>query len=110
MNLKSSKPISAGPLTGVKVTDFTWIGAGSFTTKLLADMGADVVKLETATRPDTLRMMPPFKDKVTGVNRSGYFADRNTSKRSIALNMKKPEAREIAKSMIEQSHLSLIHI
>ena len=105
MNLKSSKPISAGPLTGVKVTDFTWIGAGSFTTKLLADMGADVVKLETATRPDTLRMMPPFKDKVTGVNRSGYFADRNTSKRSIALNMKKPEAREIAKSMIEQSHI-----
>ena len=42
MNLKSSKPISAGPLTGVKVTDFTWIGAGSFTTKLLAD---DVLRL-----------------------------------------------------------------
>ncbi|MDB5726739.1 MAG: CoA-transferase [Novosphingobium sp.] len=94
-----------GPLDGVKVTDFTWIGAGSFTTKLLADMGADVVKLETATRPDTLRMMPPFKDKLPGVNRSGYFADRNTSKRSVALNMKTPKARDIARQMIAQSHI-----
>jgi benzylsuccinate CoA-transferase BbsF subunit len=97
--------LKKGPLDGVKVTDFTWIGAGSFTTKLLADMGADVVKLETATRPDTLRMMPPFKDKVPGVNRSGYFADRNTSKRSVALNMKKPQARELARRMIAQSHI-----
>jgi benzylsuccinate CoA-transferase BbsF subunit len=94
-----------GPLAGVKVTDFTWIGAGSFTTKILADMGADVVKLETATRPDTLRLMPPFKDQVSGVNRSGYFADRNTSKRSIAINMKQPEARALARRMIEQSHV-----
>jgi benzylsuccinate CoA-transferase BbsF subunit len=101
-NEQTTKP---GPLAGVKVTDFTWIGAGSFTTKILADMGADVVKLETATRPDTLRLMPPFKDKVTGVNRSGYFADRNTSKRSIAINMKQPEARALARRMIEQSHV-----
>lgn len=102
MNATNKAP---GPLAGVKVTDFTWIGAGSFTTKILADMGADVVKLETATRPDTLRLMPPFKDKITGVNRSGYFADRNTSKRSIALNMKKPEAQQLARRMIGQSHI-----
>jgi benzylsuccinate CoA-transferase BbsF subunit len=94
-----------GPLDGVKVTDFTWIGAGSFTTKILADLGADVVKLESATRPDTLRLMPPFKDKISGVNRSGYFADRNTSKRSVALNMKQPQARELARRMIEQSDI-----
>lgn len=94
---------SKGPLDGVKVTDFTWIGAGSFTTKILADLGADVVKLESGTRPDTLRLMPPFKDKVSGVNRSGYFADRNTSKRSMALNMKQPRARELARQMIAQS-------
>lgn len=105
MSTTQSNTIAPGPLSGVKVTDFTWIGAGSFTTKLLADMGADVVKLETATRPDTLRLMPPFKDKITGVNRSGYFADRNTSKRSIALNMKMPEARQLARQMIEQSHV-----
>ncbi|HEY4069380.1 MAG TPA: CoA transferase [Burkholderiaceae bacterium] len=100
-----SAAMKKGPLDGVKVTDFTWIGAGSFTTKLLADMGADVVKLETATRPDTLRLMPPFKDKIVGINRSGYFADRNTSKRSLALNMKRPEARALARRMIEQSHV-----
>lgn len=103
--MTTTQGLAKGPLHGVKVTDFTWIGAGSFTTKLLADMGADVVKLETSTRPDTLRLMPPFKDKVTGINRSGYFADRNTSKRSIALNMKEPRARELAKKMISQSHI-----
>ena len=68
-----------GPLDGVKVTDFTWIGAGSFTTKILADLGADVVKLESATRPDTLRMMPPFKDKISGVNRSAAFGTSTAS-------------------------------
>ncbi len=94
-----------GALDGVKVTDFTWIGAGSFTTKILADLGADVVKLESATRPDTLRLMPPFKDKISGLNRSGYFADRNTSKRSVALNMKEPRARELARKMIAQSDI-----
>ncbi len=94
---------AVGPLAGVRITDFTWIGAGSYTTKLLADMGADVVKIETAVRPDTLRMMPPFKDGKAGLNRSGYFADRNSSKRSIALNMKHPKAQAIARRMIARS-------
>lgn len=81
------------PLEGIRILDFCWIGAGSFTTKILADMGADVIKVESSVYLDSLRNAPPFKDKIPGVNRSGYFADRNSSKRSLTIDMKHPEAR-----------------
>lgn len=93
------------PLSGIRVADFTWIGAGSYTTKLLADFGADVIKIETATRLDSLRETAPFKDGVAGVNRSGYFADRNTSKRSVTLNLKHERARDIARALIARSDI-----
>lgn len=91
------------PLSGIRVADFTWIGAGSYTTKLLADFGAEVIKVESSTRMDSLRSTAPFKDGVAGINRSGYFADRNTSKRSIQLNLKHPKAPEIARALIAKS-------
>jgi benzylsuccinate CoA-transferase BbsF subunit len=89
-----------GPLAGIRVADFTWIGAGSYTTKLLADFGADVIKVESSTHMDTLRSTPPFKDGVKGIERSGYFADRNTSKRGMRLNLKHPQGLAIAKKLI----------
>lgn len=91
------------PLSSVRVADFTWIGAGSFTTKLLADFGADVIKIESATRLDTLRDGAPFKDGIRGVNRSGYFADRNSSKRSVTIDMKQPEGQALARKLIARS-------
>jgi benzylsuccinate CoA-transferase BbsF subunit len=93
------------PLAGVRVTDFTWIGAGSYTTKILADAGADVIKIESIDRVDSLRLAAPYKDGVKGVNRSGYFADRNSSKRSLTLNMKHPRALELVSRLIRQSDL-----
>ncbi|WP_210495648.1 CaiB/BaiF CoA transferase family protein [Microvirga antarctica] len=92
-----------GPLAGIRVTDFTWIGAGSFATKMLADAGAEVIKIESAERLDSLRVAPPFKDRIKGVNRSGYFSDRNTSKRSFALNLKDARAREIVLRLAKES-------
>ncbi|WP_454689213.1 CaiB/BaiF CoA transferase family protein [Achromobacter aloeverae] len=93
------------PLTGVRVTDFTWIGAGSYTTKILADAGAEVIKIESADRVDSLRLAAPYKDGVKGVNRSGYFADRNSSKRSLTLNMKHPRALDLVFRLIRQSDI-----
>jgi benzylsuccinate CoA-transferase BbsF subunit len=91
------------PLSGVRVADFTWIGAGSFTTKLLADFGAEVIKIESADRLDSLRVSRPFKDGVEGVNRSGYFSDRNSSKQSITLNLKHSEGQALARRLISVS-------
>ncbi|MFN4099829.1 MAG: CaiB/BaiF CoA transferase family protein [Pararhodobacter sp.] len=93
------------PLNGIRVLDFCWIGAGSYTTKILADMGADVIKVESEMHLDSLRKGPPFKDGKPGVNRSGYFADRNSSKRSLTLNMKHPEAREVALDLVRSCDL-----
>jgi len=91
------------PLHGVRIADFTWIGAGSFTTKLLADHGADVIKIESRGRMDSLRSSRPYKDGISGINRSGYFADRNSSKRSIALNLKTDAGKELARRLIATS-------
>ncbi|MEN3296249.1 MAG: benzylsuccinate CoA-transferase BbsF subunit, partial [Burkholderiales bacterium] len=92
-------------LKDIKVIDFTWIGAGSYTTKLLADLGADVIKIETSARLDSLRVARPFKDRISGVNRSGYFADRNTSKRSITVNVKHEEGLKLVKQLIAHADL-----
>jgi benzylsuccinate CoA-transferase BbsF subunit len=97
--------MSKGPLAGIRVADFTWIGAGSYTTKLLSDFGADVIKVETATHMDTVRSTGPFKGGIKGTNRSGYFADRNTSKRGITLNLKHPRGKEVARRLVAQSDI-----
>lgn len=93
------------PLAGVRITDFTWIGAGSYTTKILADAGAEVIKIESTDRVDSLRLAAPYKDGIKGVNRSGYFADRNSSKRSMTLNMKHPRALDLVSRLIRQSDI-----
>ena len=82
-----------GPLSGIRVADFSWVGAGPFATKPLADHGAEVIKIESRSRTDVIRSMPPFRDAVPGINRSGYFADRNSSKRSICLELREREGR-----------------
>lgn len=92
-------------LQDITVVDFTWIGAGSYTTKILADLGANVIKIETSTRLDSLRVARPFKDGISGVNRSGYFADRNTSKRSITVNVKNPEGLALVKKLVAHGDL-----
>ena len=92
--------MNQAPLKGIKIVDFTWIGAGSYTTKIFADFGAEVIKIESSERLDSLRDAKPFLDGIPGVNRSGYFADRNSSKRSITVNMKSADGRELVRRLI----------
>lgn len=95
--------MTGGPLSNIRVADFTWVGAGPFLTKPLADHGADVIKIESRTRTDPIRWMEPFRDGVPGINRSGYFANRNSSKRSICLDLKSSVGRQLALKLIEHS-------
>jgi benzylsuccinate CoA-transferase BbsF subunit len=76
--------------------DFCWVGAGALVTKLLAEHGAEVIKVESRARPDNLRVAPPFAPGVGGLDRSGYFASRNNDKRSFALNMREPKGQRLA--------------
>ncbi len=90
------------PFEGVKVLDFTWIGVGPVTIKYLGDHGADVIHVESVSRPDGLRSAPPFKDGQSGINRSQFPANFNTSKYGLGLNMAKPEAVELIKRVIAE--------
>ncbi|HEY2887171.1 MAG TPA: CoA transferase, partial [Candidatus Limnocylindrales bacterium] len=92
-----------GPLAGLRVLDFTWVGAGALATKLLADLGADVIKMESRARPDNLRLAPPYRPGLNNLEGSGYFASRNSSKRSFALDMRTHGARAIALALAGQA-------
>src|SRR5271163_1064711 len=87
-------------LEGVHVLDFAWVGVGPITTKYFADNGADVIRVESAARLDVLRIGPPWKDAMPGVNRSQFFASFNSSKKGITLDLSKPKARELAKRLV----------
>ena len=95
------------PFAGIKVADFAWVGVGPISAKYLADHGATVVRVESENRPDVLRGGTPFKDAIPGWNRSQFFGDFNTSKLGLALDLKLPEAREIAKRLIAWSDVMI---
>lgn len=92
-------------LKDIRVLDFCWVGAGAFVTKLLADLGAEVIKVESRARPDNLRLSPPFRPGAVGLEGSGYFASRNSNKKSFALDMRTPKARTIALDLAARSHV-----
>ncbi|MBW1850025.1 MAG: CoA transferase [Deltaproteobacteria bacterium] len=93
-------------LEGIVICDFSWVGAGPITTNVLGQCGADVIKIESKKRPDILRLGGPFKDGIAkGLERSGYFANRNPNKRCISLNMRHPKAREVVVRLIEKSDI-----
>ena len=87
-------------LEGVKIADFCWVWVGPMTTKTLGDQGAEVIRIESKTRPGVWRVTPPFKDNVVGFNRGGVFNVINTSKRSVTLNLSHPKGVEVAKRLV----------
>jgi crotonobetainyl-CoA:carnitine CoA-transferase CaiB-like acyl-CoA transferase len=86
------QPANAPPLAGVRVVDLSRVLAGPYATMTLADLGADVVKIEHPAGGDETRAWgPPFAG-----GESAYFLSVNRSKRSVALDLKDPEGRELA--------------
>ena len=92
------------PFEDIKIADFSWIGVGPISAKYFADHGATVVRVESTTAPDKLRLVAPFRGEM-GIDRSQFFADMNSSKLGLTLNLKKPEAVEVAKRLIGWSDI-----
>jgi crotonobetainyl-CoA:carnitine CoA-transferase CaiB-like acyl-CoA transferase len=84
-----------GPLASLKVLDFSTLLPGPFASLLLADMGAEVLRIESPTRMDLLRVLPPHDQ---GVSASHAYLNRN--KRSLALDLKQPEALEVIRQLV----------
>ncbi|MBY0274395.1 CoA transferase [Candidatus Binatia bacterium] len=93
------------PLAGIRVADFTWVWAGPFCTLQLAHLGAEVIRVESASRTCVTRLLPPWPDGQPGVNRSGYFNQYNQGKRSIALDLKDAQGMQVARDLIRQSDI-----
>ena len=88
------------PLAGVRVIDFTQVVAGPYATMMLADMGAEIVKIERAGHGDDLRRTMPYKGRE---GHEDYFNALNRSKKSVALNLKDKKHLEIALGLIKQA-------
>ena len=80
----------SGPLSGITVLDFTWALAGPYGVMVLADLGAEVIKIETPAQNERRRGSGPYVHDV-----STYFFSVNRGKKSIMLDLKAPEAQEI---------------
>jgi crotonobetainyl-CoA:carnitine CoA-transferase CaiB-like acyl-CoA transferase len=90
------------PLAGVKVLDFSWALVGSLTTKNLADHGAQVIKVESSTRPCLTRMDIQIEaSSATSLDDKPWFAHLNTSKLGLRLDMKHPRARAVLDPLLQ---------
>lgn len=90
-----------GPLEGLRVLDMGWVMVGPVTGRYLADLGADVVKLESSRRVDPLRTLGPFKDGKPGLERSISYHNLNAGKRSLTVDIKDPRGREAILRLVE---------
>ncbi|KAL7636490.1 UNVERIFIED_CONTAM: hypothetical protein RMT77_013265 [Armadillidium vulgare] len=92
---------TAGPLSGIKILDFTRVLAGPFATMILGDLGANIIKVEKPGGGDDTRLWgPPFVG-----NESAYFFSVNRNKKSIVLDLKTPKGSEIARNLVQRSDI-----
>ena len=87
------------PLTGVRVLDFFWLIAGPLTTRILADFGAEVIKVESSQRIDQIRSGGVRREGDRDPDAATVFADCNSGKRGMTLNLNIPEGVQLARRL-----------
>ncbi|MDX1414843.1 MAG: CaiB/BaiF CoA-transferase family protein [Candidatus Promineifilaceae bacterium] len=93
----------SSPLSSLKILDFTTLLPGPWATMILADLGAEVLRIEAPNRPDMVRLMPPFDG-----DSSAWHSVLNRSKRSLGLDMKQPGAVEIVKRLVSHGGYDIV--
>ena len=84
-----------GALEGITVLDLTRVLAGPFSSMMMADMGANVIKIEEAGKGADCRQMGPFKN-----GESAYYMNLNRNKKGMTLNLKSPKGKQIFKDLV----------
>jgi len=96
-----------GALEGLKVLDLMWVMAGPAGSRVLADYGATVVRVESANRVDTARTLQPFRDDGNGVDDSALFNNMNAGKLGMALDLSKPGATDVVFDLVRWADVVL---
>ena len=91
---------TARPLEGMKVLDFMWAIAGPMSTRILADYGATVIRVESLTHIDALRTMRPYLNGKPNVDQAALFHACNASKLMLSLDLSNPEARPVIEDLV----------
>src|SRR6266481_5782274 len=98
---------NAPPLAGVRVLDLSWVMVGPVSGRYLADLGADVIKIESSRRIDPLRTLGPFKDGQAGIERSLSYHNLNAGKRGLTVNIADPKGRDVVLRLAEWADVVL---
>ena len=94
---------NTGPLAGIRVVDLTRVMSGPYSTMMLADMGAEVIKVEAPGKGDDTRAWgPPWVDGPGGARESAYYLSVNRNKRSIVLDLKSEHGKEVLWRLIDR--------
>ncbi len=96
----AAKPDSNAPLAGVKILDFMWALAGPGATRILADWGATVIRLESSSKVCVGRTLHPFIDGDESQEKSAIFHTVNAGKRMLTLNLTSEEGRQVARDLV----------
>jgi alpha-methylacyl-CoA racemase len=99
--------MSALPLSDVRVLDLTRLLPGGFCSLLLADLGAEVLKVEDTGMGDYIRWSPPYYEGAEESSRSALFLALNRNKRSIRLNLKSDEGKEVLLKLVREHDVVL---
>src|SRR5579872_3422285 len=97
----------SAPLDGIHVLDLSWVMVGPVSGRYLADLGADVIKVESSRRIDPVRTLGPFKDGKSAPERSVSYHNLNAGKRCIALDIRKPEGRELVMRLAQWADVAI---
>ena len=89
------------PLADVRILDFMWVMAGPASTRILADYGATVIRIESPTRVDTARTLQPFHNNTAGADSSGLFSNCNAGKFGISLDLANPRSCEVVHDLLQ---------
>jgi crotonobetainyl-CoA:carnitine CoA-transferase CaiB-like acyl-CoA transferase len=100
-------PTEQLPLSGIRVADFSWFGAGPIAGLAFANLGAEVIRVESESHMDGLRLGAPAKPNFESPNASGYYNNFNAGKLSFTLNLGHPGAREVALDLLRRSDVMI---
>ena len=102
------RPLPA-PLAGIKVADLTWYMAGPATTRMMADWGATVVRVESVSRPDGGRGSGPFPRGKSDPDAGGYGLTHNSGKLGLALDLSKPDSRPVLEDLLRWADVAVVN-